>query len=285
MFQGWFRLLESSAKGPTLRLRDPTSWLPQGHEGEFTQPRSQIFAKPCTVKEYYFNWFPPYKKFLLSGTPGRSPASWSAPSPPSLAAQMHLGPHRICTMNREEGGRVIQPPDPEFCAKHDPSHPHRAVLKCPLEVASIVAQTLRRFNEGRLEIWPLAALVQMCCGRNGLSDGLIPTPKNHELFLFVNVLGRDSWTQIYWELQSSCQISHHSHDTFTLHSDQLITRMDLPREERNKEGHHRCLVVGAGTNPILLQFHFFGPPHFSSHSRKADTMSPCKKPRWGEQES
>ena len=162
-------------------------------------------------------------------------------------------------IGKREGGS-FGPLDPEFCAKHDPSHPHRAVLKCLFWGCAYDAQTLRRFNEGRLEIWPLAALVQMCCCRNGLSDGLIPTPKNHELFLFVNVLGRDSWTQIYWELQSSCQISHHSHDTFTLHSDQLITRMDLPREERNKEGHHRCLVVGAGTNPILLQFHFFGPP-------------------------
>ena len=184
------------------RLRDPTSWLPQGHEGEFKQPRSQIFAKPFTVKYYNFTviGFHLIRKILLSCTPGSSPASWSAPSPPSLAAQMHLGPHRICTMNREEGGRVIQPPDPEFCAKHDPSHPHRAVLKCPLEVASILAQTLRRFNEGRLEIWPLAALVQMCCCRNGLSDGLIPTPKNHELFLFVNVLVRDSWNQILCKL-------------------------------------------------------------------------------------
>lgn len=46
-----------------------------------------------------------------------------------LAAQMHLGPHRICTMNRgRERGSFS--PDPEFCAKHDsPIPPSRRVWR------------------------------------------------------------------------------------------------------------------------------------------------------------
>ena len=75
-----------------------------------------------------------------------------------LAAQMHLGPHRICTMNRERE-RGSFSPDPEFCAKHDP----------PTTLAQSLAVTCPK-NAPKNHV-NLAELVSLVSGRTWATSG------------------------------------------------------------------------------------------------------------------